>query len=149
MMLVDAGGGTVDLSTYCFTSTSPVTLEEIAPIGCKCLNQAYQLSRRLANSCMTGILQGSTRVNVRAAQFLRCMISFYFFSDPLTKSFLAKLAESKYGYYDEVKNMVDSFEKYTKPTFKDSNDKAFIKFGSMRDRDPEFGIRNGQLILEG
>ena len=45
--------------------------------------------------------------------------------------------------------MIDSFEKSTKPTFKDPSDRSFIKFGSMRDRDPDFGIRSGQLTLEG
>ena len=33
-MLIDAGGGTVDLSTYYFKSVSPIVLEEIAPIDC-------------------------------------------------------------------------------------------------------------------
>lgn len=45
--------------------------------------------------------------------------------------------------------MLASFETYTKPTFKSSADKAIIKFGSMRDQDPNYGIRNGQLVLEG
>ena len=45
--------------------------------------------------------------------------------------------------------MIDSFEKSTKPTFKDPSDRSFIKFGSMRDRDPDAGIRSGQLTLEG
>lgn len=147
-MLVDAGGGTVDLSTYCFTSTSPVTLEEIAPIGCKYLNQADQLSRRLSNSYHRYI--AGLYTSKRQSCTISALYDFVLlFQRPAYQALLAKLAESKYGYYDEVKNMVDSFEKYTKPTFKDSNDKAFIKFGSMRDRDPEFGIRNGQLILEG
>lgn len=34
-MIVDAGGGTVDLSTYRFTDMSPISVEEIAPPGCK------------------------------------------------------------------------------------------------------------------
>lgn len=35
VMVVDAGGGTVDLSTYYFTEIAPVTVEEIAPTDCK------------------------------------------------------------------------------------------------------------------
>ena len=34
-MIVDAGGGTVDLSTYSFSSITPVTAEEIAAPGCE------------------------------------------------------------------------------------------------------------------
>lgn len=45
--------------------------------------------------------------------------------------------------------MMDSFECSAKPIFKDPSDRSFIKFGSMRDRDPNVGIRGGQLTLEG
>jgi hypothetical protein len=45
--------------------------------------------------------------------------------------------------------MLDSFEKTAKPSFKDPLEKSFIKFGSMRDRDPDFGIKGGQLSLDG
>ena len=34
-MIVDAGGGTVDLSSYKFTTATPITVEEIAPTDCK------------------------------------------------------------------------------------------------------------------
>ena len=34
VMVIDAGGGTVDLSTYTFTSVSPITVEEIATPDC-------------------------------------------------------------------------------------------------------------------
>ncbi|THG96744.1 hypothetical protein EW026_g5140 [Hermanssonia centrifuga] len=112
IMIVDAGGGTVDLSTYLFTSTTPTTVEEIAPPDC--------------------ILQGSTRVNVRAERFLR-----------------AKLGNSRYGNEEDIKTMLESFEKSAKPTFKEINDRSFIKFGSMRDRDPDVGIRSGQLTIDG
>lgn len=36
MMVIDAGGGTVDLSSYTFTSTTPLSASEIAPPGCEC-----------------------------------------------------------------------------------------------------------------
>lgn len=35
MTIVDAGGGTVDLSTYMVNSTTPVLVEEISPADCK------------------------------------------------------------------------------------------------------------------
>lgn len=35
VMLIDAGGGTVDISTYSFTSISPISLHELAPPDCK------------------------------------------------------------------------------------------------------------------
>ena len=45
--------------------------------------------------------------------------------------------------------MLDHFDKSVKPTFKDSAERSFIKFGSMRDKDPLVGIRSGQMIVEG
>ncbi len=69
-MIVDAGGGTVDLSTYLFTSTVPTTVEEIAPPDCNILHYCVALIvYALIN--YPGTLQGSTRVNVRAERFLR------------------------------------------------------------------------------
>ncbi|KAF5354053.1 hypothetical protein D9756_006959 [Leucocoprinus leucothites] len=45
--------------------------------------------------------------------------------------------------------MVDKFDKTTKLAFRDPNDPQYIKFGSARDRDPNLGIRAGQLKLNG
>lgn len=36
-MIVDAGGGTVDISTYEFMTVSPITVEETAPPECQYL----------------------------------------------------------------------------------------------------------------
>ena len=68
-MIIDAGGGTVDLSAYTFTTTVPVVVEEIAAAQCKCLLGAILLE--IAHFRFTGILQGSTRVNIRAREFLK------------------------------------------------------------------------------
>ena len=64
-------------------------------------------------------------------------------------SSIAKLKSSQYGNDEDLSTMMDSFERSTKPTFKDPADRSFIKFGSIRDRDPAVGIRSGQLSLEG
>ncbi|KAI9060753.1 hypothetical protein FKP32DRAFT_1577403 [Trametes sanguinea] len=112
VMIVDAGGGTVDISTYSFLSTSPLTVEEIASADC--------------------LLQGSTRVNVRAGTFLR-----------------DRLKDSAYGNEEDIKVMLDYFDKSTKPIFKDKKDAAYIKFGTMKCNDPKVNIRRGQLTLTG
>ena len=36
-MVIDAGGGTVDFSSYHFLSSTPVSVEEVAPPDCKCI----------------------------------------------------------------------------------------------------------------
>ncbi|KAI0750422.1 hypothetical protein C8Q74DRAFT_368077 [Fomes fomentarius] len=112
VMVIDAGGGTVDISSYSFTSTAPLAVEEIAAAEC--------------------IMQGSTRVNVRAEKFLK-----------------DRLKESAYGNDGDIKSMLGYFEKATKPIFKDANESAYIKFGSMGCNDPKAKIRRGQLLLSG
>jgi hypothetical protein len=52
-------------------------------------------------------------------------------------------------YKDDIKRMLDSFERSVKPTFTNSSQRSFIRFGTVRDRDPSVGIQSGQLPLEG
>lgn len=72
-MIVDAGGGTVDINTYKFTDTAPLSVEEIATPDCKSswLSPFVRFS-----SSLSGIVQGSTRVNARAQEFLKSMTLF-------------------------------------------------------------------------
>ncbi|KAL1941029.1 hypothetical protein VTO73DRAFT_7665 [Trametes versicolor] len=112
VMIVDAGGGTVDISSYAFVSTSPLTVEEIASADC--------------------IMQGSTRVNARAKTFLQ-----------------ERLKNSAYGNEEDIKAMLEYFDKSTKPIFKDATEQSYIKFGSMSCNDPKVKIRRGQLLLSG
>ncbi|KAI0668093.1 hypothetical protein C8Q78DRAFT_1081495 [Trametes maxima] len=112
VMIVDAGGGTVDISSYSFVSTSPLSVEEIASADC--------------------IMHGSTRVNVRAESFLK-----------------ERLKSSPYGNEEDIKAMMDYFNKSTKPIFKDVKDQSYIRFGSMSCNDPKVKIRRGQLLLSG
>ncbi|KIP11255.1 hypothetical protein PHLGIDRAFT_114660 [Phlebiopsis gigantea 11061_1 CR5-6] len=112
IIVVDAGGGTVDITTYTFVTAVPILMEEVAPPDC--------------------LLQGSTQVNARASVYLQ-----------------RKLEKSTYGNEEDVKTMIESFEQMAKPTFRDDKERAHIRFGSARDKDPDVGIRHGQLVLEG
>lgn len=60
-----------------------------------------------------------------------------------------KLAKSQYGNDEDIMCMMESFETSAKPTFRSEQDRTWIKFGSRSDRDPDFGIKSGQLVLEG
>ncbi|KAH9850843.1 hypothetical protein C2E23DRAFT_869587 [Lenzites betulinus] len=110
--IVDAGGGTIDISSYSFVSSAPISVEEVVSAEC--------------------LLQGSTRVNVRAEKFLR-----------------EHLRDSAYGNDEDIISMLEHFDKSTKPVFKDATEPSYIKFGSMRCNDPKVNIRRGQLTLSG
>ncbi|KAI0079324.1 hypothetical protein K474DRAFT_1659403 [Panus rudis PR-1116 ss-1] len=112
IMIVDAGGGTIDISTYTITNANPISVEESTAPDC--------------------LLHGSTRVNVRAHEYLR-----------------EKLQNSRYGNDEDIQTMLEDFDKSAKVTFRSESEKSIIKFGSSRDRDLAVGIRSGQLVLEG
>ncbi|KAI9573190.1 hypothetical protein HD554DRAFT_2059660 [Boletus coccyginus] len=112
IVIIDAGGGTIDLSAYSVKLSPPKEFKEIAPAECR--------------------LQGSVFVTQRAHVFLR-----------------AKLANSRYGSPDIVHQMKDIFDKTTKLRFRDASDPQYIKFGTVRDKDPQCDIRSGQLKLAG
>ncbi|KAL7278333.1 hypothetical protein ACG7TL_008309 [Trametes sanguinea] len=54
VMIVDAGGGTIDVSSYSFTSIAPLSAEEAVPADC--------------------VVQGSTQVDARASVFLKARL---------------------------------------------------------------------------
>ncbi|PBK82171.1 hypothetical protein ARMGADRAFT_1171040 [Armillaria gallica] len=113
VMIVDAGGGTVDISTYTRTSSSSTngsSFEEIVAPAC--------------------IFSGSIFVTRRAESFLK-----------------KKLKGSQYE--GEVELIADCFDKTTKHRFRNANEPAYIKFGTMRDTDAQLDIRSGQLKLSG
>ncbi|KAF8554802.1 hypothetical protein OG21DRAFT_1522180 [Imleria badia] len=112
IVIIDAGGGTIDLSAYSIKLSPPKEFKEIAPAECR--------------------LQGSVFVTQRAHTFLK-----------------AKLANSRYGSPDIVQQMKEIFDKTTKLRFRDAGDPQYIKFGTVRDKDPQYDIRSGQLKLAG
>ncbi|KAG1844158.1 hypothetical protein DFJ58DRAFT_29856 [Suillus subalutaceus] len=111
VVVIDAGGGTIDLSAYSMT-LSPTLIEEIAAAECR--------------------LQGSVFVTHRARGLLQ-----------------EKLSGSRYGAPDMIQQITDIFDSTTKLRFRNPEDPVYIKFGTIRDKDLQHGIRCGQLKLSG
>ncbi|EKM77785.1 hypothetical protein AGABI1DRAFT_121858 [Agaricus bisporus var. burnettii JB137-S8] len=108
--IVDAGGGTLDISTYARKSTVEHEYEEIVASQCH--------------------FKGSIFVTRAAATYL---------NEYLWDS----------NFHEDVKYMVDKFDKATKLGFRTPKDPQYIKFGNVRDKDPKRNIRAGQLRLDG
>lgn len=53
------------------------------------------------------------------------------------------------SFAEEVKNITECFDKTTKLRFRNSDEPAYIKFGSMKDQDLALNIRAGHLKLAG
>jgi hypothetical protein len=67
-MIIDAGGGTVDISTYTFTSATPIKVKEIAIPACKCL---HSLDVPFNLAIVPGVFEGSVIVRQRAENHIR------------------------------------------------------------------------------
>jgi len=50
-------------------------------------------------------------------------------------------------FVDDLDHISDCFDRTTKPRFRNSLDPQYVKFGSARDNDLDYGIRFGQLKL--
>jgi len=60
-----------------------------------------------------------------------------------------KLAGSKFGTPEDIAQMTKDFDKSAKLRFKNPTEPSYIRFGTVRDRDPAFDIKSGQLRLQG
>ena len=145
-MIVDAGGGTVDISAYGQTSDSKAgQFEEISVPEC-----TGNLRTALCfdpNNFFPGHLQGSVFVTNRARAFLAGMIgsrAIFWCSQLVLPDYLRGSTFS-----EDIHAMTEVFDKSSKLTFDKISNPLFIRFGRPRDRDPKLNIRAGQLKLPG
>ncbi|KAF8802608.1 hypothetical protein BYT27DRAFT_7196548 [Phlegmacium glaucopus] len=110
LLIVDAGGGTIDISAYRQTSPHTQSYEEIAAPQCH--------------------FYGSIFVTGQARKFL----------DGL-------LGQSRFS--GDIPHIEKCFDKTTKLRFRNADEPQYIKFGTIRDKDPSLNIRSGQLKLLG
>ena len=144
-MVIDAGGGTVDFSTYTFTNSTPIVIKEIAEPGCKfSIHICYNMQLRRS---WPGIYQGSVLVGGRASAYFKGVSrSFICYANISNRRHLEKLASSPFGKDSYVEAITTEFNRTTKKRFKGTGTSS-IKFGNVPDMDPSVGIRNGQMRL--
>ncbi|KAL1725504.1 hypothetical protein EV714DRAFT_221153 [Schizophyllum commune] len=105
IIIVDAGGGTIDLSAYKQTKTGDKTsYAECA--AAQCLFKGSIMVKRSAHTYVKGKPQRAT-------------------------------------------DIVDTFDRTTKLTFKNAKTPSYVKFGGMNDNDPAYSIRGGRLVIAG
>ena len=146
IVIIDAGGGTIDLSAYSVRLSPPREFKEIAPAECK-LPEKFELLLKHRPH------RPSPRIGFRHAKSSHVSPRYVLLGNPGTVTTLhsttAKLANSRYGSPDIVQQMKEIFDKTTKLRFRDASDPQYIKFGTVRDKDPQCDIRSGQLKLAG
>ena len=148
VVIIDAGGGTIDLSAYCM-KLSPTSFEEIAPAECKLSFMAFDVPHPTSRSS-SRICVGHTTCSCASKKFVSLHFMMLIFSRThkytTTKE---KLARSKFGTPGMLSHIADVFDKTTKLHVRNAEDPHYIKLGTARDKDPECDIRSGQLKLTG
>ncbi|KAJ3784741.1 hypothetical protein GGU10DRAFT_270811 [Lentinula aff. detonsa] len=110
IIVVDAGGGTIDLSAYSVSDPDTNTFEEIAPSEC----------------CFSGSI---------------------FVTEEARSYFEDKLHGTRFE--EDIPRITECFDQTTKLQFKDSDEPYHVKFGGLRDREPNLDIRSGQMKISG
>ncbi|KAJ2912890.1 hypothetical protein MD484_g7534, partial [Candolleomyces efflorescens] len=119
IIVVDAGGGTIDISAYC---------KKVGASGKGSGKGGWEAFEEIAiPQCH---FFGSVFVSINARMFLD-----------------AYLKDS--DYHDELDNIVRCFDKSTKIRFNNDQQPQFIRFGGTRDNDQAYNIKFGQLKLSG
>lgn len=129
--MVDAGGGTLDISSYAIKSTSPLLIEEIAPPDCT--SSFRSLYRFILNSFVSGLFSGSVFVSRRARKLLEQKLK----------------GSTRYGTPAMLDHITKRFDETTKRLFRSRGENQYLYFGSPLDTDHSVGIRNGKLKLTG
>ncbi|KAJ3798083.1 hypothetical protein GGU11DRAFT_782338 [Lentinula aff. detonsa] len=110
IIVVDAGGGTIDLSAYSVSDPDTNTFEEITPSEC----------------CFSGSI---------------------FVTEEARSYFKDKLHGTRFE--EDIPRITECFDQTTKLQFKDSDESYHVKFGGLRDREPDLDIRSGQMKIAG
>ncbi|PPQ99000.1 hypothetical protein CVT24_003482 [Panaeolus cyanescens] len=175
LAIVDAGGGTIDISFYAkkylttpmqqdhddTPSHPPLQGAETAPqprggLMERMQNKVKQVFHRHADTLDVdfghpddGISEDVSTTQV-LEEVLTSQCHFYgsIFVSLYARIFLEKyLAESE--FLDDIEHIVRQFDMTTKIRFRSETEPQYIHFGSTRDNDPKHNIRFGQLKLEG
>jgi len=134
--VADAGGGTLDISSYAIKGVSPLLIEEIAPPDC---TPSFFFSRFVPNSppyiavFITGLFSGSVFVSRRARKFLEHRLE----------------GSPRYNTPTVLDHIAKRFDETTKRLFRTKTEDQFLHFGSPLDKDNSVGIRGGKLRLTG
>ena len=149
-MVVDAGGGTVDISSYVINSTNPLGVEELAAPGCEYISLTHPHIAFLSISA--GIMQGSTVVNMRAESFFRSMCLRLIEANCYHNADMSHIIErlqpnSDLSNNDTIRTMMDNFDKTVKPLFTDASTRGCFLNTGLTLNDAALNVKRGNLCL--
>ena len=146
-MVIDAGGGTIDISSYTVRVKSPLKVEELYLPKCE-----WSLPERVLNlNVQIGVYQGAEFVTARAREWARgksksmTLLPSYCISQLPA----AKFKNSKFDSESDIDTFTECFDKGLKSIFWDESKAQFVKFGSAGDKDSRCDVKDGRAKLPG
>lgn len=150
VVIIDAGGGIIDLSMYSM-SFNPLFCEEIAPPECMRLLLTAEFLL-IPPSCL-GRLQGSVFVTRRAVALLQGPFFFPFVSPSKGQAreilTIGKLQGSPHSNPEDMADLAREFDEQTKLTISSVDKVTRIKIGNNGYNNPQYNIKRGLLELSG
>ena len=146
VLIIDAGGGTIDISTYTILDNRPLQVEELYEPECESVNHnagfsihwlPFQAWFKVGSSSQRG--QGRW-LKVRSNILL---------TGRLFNLRLEKWKDSKFDNDGDLSAFSQKFDEGVKRVFSNDQTPQHVKFGSMRDNDLEYGIKAGRFTLTG
>ena len=147
MLVVDAGGGTIDISSYAVTSNTPLQVEELFQPKCQSISTSFACP--ITKTIPSGLLQGGEFVTTRATEAVSGRSKFHSPDTLPVQPQAEKLKTSKFHTPEDIAAFTQKFDEGLKRVFSGDTGTQYIKFGSPRDNDPDHGIRAGRLALTG
>ena len=146
VLIIDAGGGTIDISTYKVLNDEPLQVEELYEPECEFGRLQWQIFR--LRVLILGLLQGGEFVTARARAMVQS--AFHILTiDRLLNPQPGKLKGSKFDTPEDLDAFSQKFDEGVKRVFSKVQPPQYVKFGSPRDNDPDCGIKAGRLALTG
>ena len=150
VVIIDAGGGIINLSMYATTSF-PISGEEIAPAECMQLSPTAEFLLTHLYP-FSGRLQGSVFVTRRAKALLQRWwlvpsIALLVTNQKTVKT--GRLEGWEHSSADEIAEFTREFDQTTKLLIKSDQEPAYIRVGGRRTSSPKYGISFGKLKLTG
>lgn len=148
IVVADAGGGTIDVTSFRITSLKPLRLEEAAAAECK--------PRFVADGARSAYMMQFFRphgwVGLRDKSLPGYGKRQGATSSPrigAKRYMLDKLKKSSFGEEDYIERLTEEFDKKTKCLFRDKENPTVMKIGTRKDNDAKHGIKMGHISFPG
>ncbi|KAG8894097.1 hypothetical protein FRB99_001522 [Tulasnella sp. 403] len=129
IIVVDAGGGTVDVSSYHVVSRFPLEIEETAEAECE--------------------LAGSVFVTKRFEEAIKGRVPAPLLAFALTRTIIEIFEGSELADAEYTDRVTEEFDRKTKCIFDDAGKRYFLKVGPKKLKDPNVNVDRGTLKLSG